>query len=330
MAKLWRRAWGWVGTGDRRSSSRRTSLGPSRFPGGCRRALPGGLPSRVRADLGAPSQARMRLGAPVVDEHLALFGALAGHRDHPPGEVHVVDVEAAQLGHPQPGCRRAARARRRPDDRRPAWPRPRRGPSAPATRPARRGRGPGGGGSRGPEPTGGSTGRRRPGPASRTTGSSDLREAAVRAMVDFEYRRVARKARYRRRRIRSTSAGALGPAPARPLGEPLGVRRVRPHRGRRQTAHRSTERFDLPGHSKTVPVQARRYRAPPAPAVAGPVTSPQMRSHHSGRSKVGRANVWLSRHRSSSTRRVTTDKQCHCVRPANPFRSGPCPKGEHV
>ena len=30
--------------------------------------------------------------------------ALAGHRDHPPGQVQVADVEAAQLGHPQPAA----------------------------------------------------------------------------------------------------------------------------------------------------------------------------------------------------------------------------------
>jgi hypothetical protein len=38
----------------------------------------------------------------MMDEHLALLGALPGHGDHSAGQVDVVHVQPAQLRHPQP------------------------------------------------------------------------------------------------------------------------------------------------------------------------------------------------------------------------------------
>ena len=47
---------------------------------------------------GQPGAHRRHAG--LVDQHLALLVALAGHGDDAPVEVEVVDVEAAQLGDP--------------------------------------------------------------------------------------------------------------------------------------------------------------------------------------------------------------------------------------
>ena len=71
---------------------------------------------------------------------------------------------------------------------------------------------------------------------------------------------------------------ALGAPPAGPLGEPLDVRRVGPHRGGRQSAHRAAERLDLPGHRKTVPVQADGPAPPVSPVHLGADGHPSLRT----------------------------------------------------
>ena len=208
----------------------------------------------------------MRLGAAVVEEHLALFGALAGHRDHPPVEVHVADVEAAQLGHPQPAAVEQLEHG-----------------VVPAID---LGRGPGNGVGRrlqqlvqlgvAEDPGQAGVGSRRR-QAGRRVG---VDQAPLRAPLEVRPERGRRPgdggprvpAGGQEGEIPAQEdpvdvTGALGPAPAGPLGEPLGVRRVRPHRGRRQTAHRPPERFDLPGHVQNSTCPGLTDRAPPAPAV---------------------------------------------------------------
>ena len=219
MAKLWRRAWGWVGTGERRSRILPHVPGSEpvappvveegRAPAGrwCpARSRPGTRPR------GPSSQARTASGAPLVDQHLALLRALAGHRDHPPVEVEVAHVERRRARPPASRCRRAARAPRRHGaidvGRRPsaAERRVRR-----ASGRAPRGRGPGAGASRARGQRAGPTGRMRPGPAGAPLEVGPQRgrrprDGRLGVAPGRQVREVATQ-----RRIRSTSAGPSAP-----------------------------------------------------------------------------------------------------------------------
>ena len=120
--------------------------------------------------------------------------ALAGDRDHPPGEVDVGRRRGRTARPPAGRCRRAAPARRRPGDR-PRGPRADGSAGGSSSRPSSAWPS-----TRGRRESGAGADRRADGSASTRPRLAHHRkyersEAAVRAMVAFEYRRVARKAR---------------------------------------------------------------------------------------------------------------------------------------
>ncbi len=256
MAKLWRRAWGWVGTGERRSRMRRTSRGPSRFPRRLKnRAGSRPCPLSGGASEGGPGAVQPRpdgRSPPFVDQHLALLGALARHRDHQAGEVHVGDVQSAQLGHPQPTPVEQLQHGVVP----PVHRRRRRGilpghrlqqlvqlsvaedPGQPRV------------GRRGRQPEGRVRGQKAPLGAPlevRAERGGRPGDRGLGVAAGGQIRQVPSE------RDPIDVGRPLGTATACPFGESLDVRGVGPHRRRREATDRPAEGFDLPGHPKTVP-----------------------------------------------------------------------------
>ena len=296
------------------------------FPGGCRRGPPGGLSAPGH---GRPRARPARHGAASAQRSWMstwrCLAPLAGHRDHPPGQVQVVHVEAAELGHPQPapveqlqhGVVPAVDLRGRPG------PAPAAGSSSwpssawPSTRgrreSGRRGRQAGRGVAVDQAPLGAplEVGAERGGGAGDgglgvPAGGQEGQVAAQHDPVDV--------------------AGALGPAPGGPLGERARCRSSRPAPTPATARPPSGGRLRSPRTRKTVPVQA----------VPGPVPSDGRR--HPGR----RADLYpraIPRGLSSgaSARRVaqrTCDGQQQAPEPVREAGEsgllGHCPKGEHV
>ena len=174
MAKLCRRAWGWVGTGERRSRMRRTSRGPSRLPRRLRKTASGGLSGPARA--GRPSAShRPSASAPRSwIGHPALLVPLPQHGDRSGRQVDTGRGRARRARPPEGRRRRGARARRRRAARRPRPERVSGGSPASAGRatpPARDGRAPSGAVRWPRAPRGAGPGRWRQRPGAGTRGS---------------------------------------------------------------------------------------------------------------------------------------------------------------
>ena len=102
MAKVWRRAWGWVGLAARRSRMRRTSRGDrAPAPPVEEHGFVGGDPAddQRRPSVVEPGPHRVDRG--FAHRHLALLGPLAPDGDHGSVEVEVDQPQPAQLAHPQ-------------------------------------------------------------------------------------------------------------------------------------------------------------------------------------------------------------------------------------
>ena len=99
VAKVWRSACGWVGTGALVSMIRRTSRGVSGLPRRFgNRNPPAGEGPASDATWQPPPQRR---GGRAAERHDPCLAALAHHRGPPPLQIEVVGAEAAQLPHPQ-------------------------------------------------------------------------------------------------------------------------------------------------------------------------------------------------------------------------------------
>ena len=94
---MWRSAWGWVGTGERRSRTRRTSRAVMSRPRRLMNSEPCGVDPFIERRPPGGDIAADRLGSRMAHRHAALLASLSPDGHGPALQIDVAQGEPAEL-----------------------------------------------------------------------------------------------------------------------------------------------------------------------------------------------------------------------------------------